>query len=226
MSGIGARGGARRAAWACLALALAGCGGGSGGGATPEETLPASYPGKRIVFVTSQAGDGNLIGWRPRCTGRSTGLEAADCICAEHATLWGGLSGTYRAWLSDSSQSAADRLAHATVPYVNRRGEEIAASWEGLLTVPCTGLLDYDEAGTPAASIGLVWTGSESSGALGDPAQTCEDWTSGGAGRLGRVGSPKVDPYRPNFPGCWSEWIEGGGPRGCDDQNRLYCVEQ
>jgi hypothetical protein len=205
--------------WLLGGLLLAACADG-GGPDAGDAGLPTTYPGQKVIFITSMAGEGKLITWLAACSGRSTGLEAADCICQEHAKRWGNLSGTYRAWLSDSSHSAAARLAHSSEPYVNRRGEVVAADWASLATLQCTDVLGYDEAGEPTS--GLLWTGSQPSGDAGTEYETCREWNSSGAGATGLAGSATVDAYRANFPGCWSAW----GLRACDDQNRLACFEQ
>ncbi len=224
-----------------LALAMASCSGSKGGGSsgTPEETYPPTYAGKKIIFLTHMQDTANLFGWMSQCSGRSTGVEAADCICQQHAQLWGNLSGTYKAWLSDSKQSAAARLTHATVPYVNRRGEQLAADWTGLATAPCSDLMKYDEEGMLLSDTSmLVWTGSDSAGNMVmdtyyNVPGTCSDWTSEKSYNSGFVGQAGFDEgsWWPNFPGCWSEWTETsnhtpGGKRACDDWNHLYCVEQ
>jgi len=216
-----------------IGFAMISCGGdgdgdgGSGGGNQPP-TYPSSYPNAKIIFVTHTIDNGNLRGWMPECSGRSTGLEAADCICQEHATRWGNLSGTYKAWLSDSTTSASSRLSHSNLPYVNRRGEAIAANWTELTKLRCTNSLNYDESGDlMSTQFSLVWTGSDSSGNIPSPMRNCNNWTSESAsGSGGWVGSATVDPYWPNFDGCWSEWVDGNGWRDCDLWNRLYCVEQ
>lgn len=227
MKAARSRGAARVIALSIVASAIGSCSG-SGSKGVQEETLPSSYPGAKIIFVTSSAGHGNLLGWMSQCSGRSTGLEAADCICQEHARLWGSLSGTYKAWLSDSTQNAAARLSHPSVPYVNRRGVVIAGSWAELTNALCMEAMNYNEAGDTTYTHGsiLVWTGSDSSGNALTPAKTCDDWTGGGAWLGGWVGSAGVDAYWPNFAGCWSEWVDGGGWRDCDDHNSLYCIEQ
>jgi hypothetical protein len=220
-----------------IALATSSCAGGGGGSGSQEETLPSSYPGKKIIFVTSMADDGDLRQWMSQCSGRSAGIEAADCICQQHAQIWGNLSGTYKAWLSDSTHGAASRLSHSTVPYVNRKGEQIAANWTELTAAPCSELWNQTETGDAVANVStLVWTGSDSAGNLVISSythgpRTCDDWASDGIGHSGYVGSSGVDSYWPNFPGCWSEWVETSthepvGWRDCDLWNHLYCFEQ
>ncbi len=194
-------------------------GGGSGGG----PTYPAVYANGKIIFVTSTIDTGNLKGWMPACTNKSTGLEAADCICQEHAVRWGNLSGTYKAWLSDSTTSAASRLSHSTIPYVNRRGELIAANWTALTngTMQCSDIMNYDESGEYAPTqFSLVWTGTDAAGNIRDSQKTCNNWTTGSLSFGGYAGC--AISISQNFNGCWTSW----GWRLCDDWNRLYCVEQ
>jgi Collagenase NC10 and Endostatin len=207
----------------CIAFTLVSCGGSGDkdGAANPGTSYPSSYPNAKIIFVTSYGGNGNLKAWEPDCSGRSTGLEAADCICQAYARR-GNLSGTYKAWLSDSKTSAASRLAHANVPYVNRRGEVIANNWSELTAgaLLCTDKMRYSETGEYMPDK-LVWTGTDKSGNIHPLNRHCNDWTSGAAVWGGMCGAIYAVPE--NFGGCWTEW----GWRDCDDYNNcLYCVEQ
>lgn len=193
------------------------------GGDDQQQTYPSSYPNAKIIFITSTNDNGNLIGWMPECSGRSTGLEAADCICQEHARR-GDLSGTYKAWLSDATTSASSRLSHSNLPYVNRRGEQIAANWTELTngTKQCNNIMNYDESGEyMSEQFSLVWTGTDKFGNIHSFQKHCNNWTSGNAWAGGMCGMAIV-PASGNFDGCWTEW----GWRDCDLSKRLYCVEQ
>lgn len=214
----------------CIALATLACaGGGTEGSSGPQDqTLPRSYAGRKIIFVTSESHNGDLMSWRAACSGRSTGLEAADCVCQQYAETWGNLSGTYKAWLSDSRQSAASRLTHSTVPYVNRSGRQIAANWTELTTAACSDVWQT-EAGSDVWNGNMVWTGSDSDGnvvisSYTQKPLTCNDW-AGGTIRYGGYAGPAnlegLGSY-PNSPGCWSEF----GWQYCDEPAHLYCVEQ
>ena len=212
-----------------LALALISCDdGGSDGGegdeAKEESTpnYPSSYSNAKIIFVTSTIDTGNLSEWMTECSGVS-GLEAADCICQQHAEKWGNLSGTYKAWLSDSKTNASARLSHSDLPYVNRKGKPIAANWTELTggALQCNDIMNYDETGEYAPKqFNLVWTGTDGSGMKHSYLKFCNDWTSGDVWWGGMCGSTMAPES--NFGGCWTEW----GWRDCDDWNRLYCVEQ
>jgi len=220
---------------ATVSCSGAGDGSGDGGSGSTGELAP-TYPGKKIIFATSTADSGDLRRWLYQCSGRSAGLEAADCVCQQVAQNWGGLSGTYKAFLSDSQHTAASRLNHSTVPYVNRLGEQLALNWTDLITAPCSALWNHDERGDALMNLTeLVWTGSDSAGNLlispdTHVARTCDDWTSESITKRGFVGSAAVDP-RDNFPGCWAEWgrLATGEPDGwqeCDLGGHLYCFEQ
>src|SRR3989344_4313337 len=72
------------------------------------------------VFVTSTLYSGNL-----------GGLAGADARCQERANV-ANLGGTWKAWLSDTTTSAASRLEHSPNPYTLVNGRIIADNWEGL----------------------------------------------------------------------------------------------
>ncbi len=216
-----------------IALVLAGtifagylisCGGGGGGGGgdgAQPPTYPPSYANAKIIFITHTIDTGNLKNWMPECSGMSTGLATADCICQEHAMRWGNLSGTYKAWLSDSTMSASARLSHSSQPYVNRRGEVIAANWTELTngTLQCNDTMNYDESGEfMSTQFNMVWTGTSASGSIS--ATNCNNWTSSSTSGSGAVGLSSSNPSC--VGGGWTYW----GSRPCDDWNRLYCVEQ
>ena len=209
-----------------LVAACGGGGGGGGGGGSAPTTYPSSYANFKIIFVTSTIDTGNIKGWLNNvCANRSTGVESADCICQEHAVWWGNLSGTFKAWLSGSTSttSISARLSHSTQPYVNRRGDQIAANWTTLTsgTLQCSDLMYYDESGQPtSAQFNMVWTGATATGGIYTPLNNCNNWTNSTGSWGGMVGI--CTSITSNFSGCWTRW----GVRPCDDWNRLYCVEQ
>ncbi len=88
------------------------------------------------VFVTSTRHDGDL-----------GGLEGADDICQELSRV-AGLSGSFKAWLSDDSDSPSSRFTHAETPYVLTDGARIASNW-GELTTAVTRHIDVDERQKP-----------------------------------------------------------------------------
>jgi hypothetical protein len=95
-------------------------------------------------------------------------LSDADSVCNWLASE-ASLAGTYKAWLSTTTESAASRLSHATVPYVNRTGAVLAYGWGDLVDGTLANPIAFDEWGASnscAYSEGIV-TGTS---AFGDSA--------------------------------------------------------
>jgi hypothetical protein len=69
--------------------------------------LPPFRADGKKVFLTSVVGNGNLGSWPD--AGGETGIDAGDAICQARAAQ-GGLQGTFKAWLSDSTTEAVGRL--------------------------------------------------------------------------------------------------------------------
>jgi len=160
------------------------------------------------AFVSESGGGGNLS-TRSGANGQ-TGLAAADAVCqseaAEHG-IWGAQF--FRAWLSDSTTSAIDRIT-GNGPWVRLDGVEIAASKSDLtgaliapLNVSSTGFYFGNDA---------TWTGSTPAGLSG--AATCADWTSSSSSDLGQIGTV-------NFAA--SGWGGSAGGVECDAGFSLYC---
>src|SRR2546428_3153004 len=84
-----------------LAL-LAGCGRFGFGDALPDGPHGDASPTFNVAFVTSTSQAAASLG----------SLAGADALCQARAAS-AQLSGTYRAWLSDGSTNARDRLGSA-----------------------------------------------------------------------------------------------------------------
>ena len=141
------------------------------------------FVSEKTVFVTSLTFTGDLIRQADDLMGSmaATGLEAGDLICqwlADDADV----GGTYRAWLSDSFISAADRFAHADLPYVRTDGAVVAGSWTDLTSFgDLRSPINHDESGRivlvdPGASDSGVWTGTRFDGTSIGPGQNCGNW--------------------------------------------------
>jgi hypothetical protein len=171
--------------------------------AADTEVQALFTPPPNILFVTSTTHDGNL-----------GGLVGADNICMTRAQA-GGLSGTYRAWLSTSTVNARDRLGSARgwvrpdgKPVLNRV-EDIA---ENKLFYPPR----LDESGVDLGTVG-VWTDTSAAGVLTTEPNTttCGDFTSA-----------TVDPTKFVVVGSSSR---GGSlfttwaGYGCTMEQHLYC---
>ncbi|MGD8376074.1 MAG: hypothetical protein PVF68_08030 [Acidobacteriota bacterium] len=164
------------------------------------ETCPT-----KTVFVTSTRSAGDL-----------GGLAGADATCQSLADA-AGLTGTYKAWLSDSTASAASRLAHATIPYARTDGVIIADDWADLVDDPATdpllATISLDENGDTVGTA-ATWTGSTYSG--GYFAEACSDWSDGTDASSGRWGRAVLTNLG------WASY----GTAACDTSRRLYCFEQ
>jgi hypothetical protein len=165
------------------------------------------FPDPLTVFITSQA-------YAPVVDFGS--LEDADGICQQRATD-AGLSGTYKAWLSDEFESPSLRFSQSAAPYVLTDGTLVAAGWSDL--TDCTNPnclhhpINLDENQAPAAG-DYAWTGTTETGEVDLAEGTCVGWTStdygGGAGRVESIGS-------------WTSILYG---RYCGLSLHLYCFEQ
>ncbi len=162
------------------------------------------------VFVTSDTFNGNL-----------GGVAGADQKCQDAATT-AGLSGTFRAWISDSTSSVNDRFPQHDAFYHAMNGSTlipIAVSWADLTdgSLSSNGIR-YDENGVSVT--GNAWTSTTTAGELKTAPQErhCQNWTSA-AGGQGWFGSST---------GFGNAWTEGSTSSyiSCHQALRLYCFEQ
>jgi hypothetical protein len=159
------------------------------------------------VFVSSQP---------PPAGANLGGLTAADDFC-QSAAETNQLGGTWKAWLSDPTTSAAARLTHATVPYVLLDGNTVAANWSALTSGTLAHAINVSEDGTVHTSNVLeVWTGTTLAGAYSG--RSCSAWTSNAPG------STTADVGLSNqINGNWTNRYQ----QYCDRTNvHLYCFEQ
>jgi len=182
-----------------------------------EASLEAGTP--HTVFVT--AGQYSLAAFN--------GLAAADAICIGVAAS-AGLPGTYAAWLSSDTVSAASRMTHGTGLYVLPDGTVVALDWDHLANAnsmaPLLHAIDEDELGQqPFAGVDAggicpgptwVWTGTNPGG-VSLPGQTCGNWTDGSTtaqGVAGQVG--------------WANqfWTSACSGQICSGTASFYCIEQ
>jgi hypothetical protein len=174
------------------------------------------------VFVTSGVYDGAL-----------GGVSGADHLCQTLAQQQ-GLPGTFKAWLSDSTTSAGQRLTHSLVPYVDVWGRRIADNWQDLTDGTLQFPILTDEKGFDytnslgcdpiaiAFGAGMVWTDTRKDGsASGGP--DCTDWTdnrpSENGGEGGLVGYYCFDTQAWTDPTIVTT-------SGCAAERSLYCFQQ
>jgi uncharacterized protein DUF1554 len=162
-------------------------------------------PATNLIFVTTATYTGNL-----------GGLAGADAKCQSVATA-GGLTGTYKAWLSDSTTSAAMRMTHAANPYVVFDGTEISATWTTLTSSKFLTPIDESQVGGTVSS--TPWTNTQADGTISvaTTADDCDDWTTAASTSVGLVGNTTMEG---------KPWTAGNPPVGCNSALPLYCVEQ
>jgi hypothetical protein len=181
-------------------------------------TLPA-FCSKKIIFLTSQAYDGNL-----------GGLAGADAKCQSLAAA-ANLSGTFKAWLSDSTTNASDRLTHNTGSYVRTDGAVVAINWLDLIDSNIKEPIICDEnkecLTSLDSSLQYVWTGSVANG-KNNYIFNCADWTYA-------IDPPPFDgECGPDRDVCGSHgeylsinsWWSYRFNISCHFHFRLYCIEQ
>jgi hypothetical protein len=174
----------------------------SGGVATAPTPAPtAAAPGEKLVFVTSTTYSGAL-----------GSLAAADLHCLSSARA-AGLTGTYRAWLSDGTSSAAARIT-GEGPWTTTGGEVAFASKSDLGVAPAADLLSEDGADVLGPGASGPWTGTSADGT--PTGQDCDGWTNASADVGGTLGSAKKDD---------PQWGGGGVTLRCNAKAPLICFE-
>ncbi len=184
----------------------------------------SSAPVNVRAFITSTKYDGNL-----------GGLTGADAKCQARAVA-AGLTGTWKAWLSDGSTSAASRLTHPTGQITTVNGIVIANDWASLLALVVHNL-NYNEFGafvgpeSGGSAHSCSWAGgyflfawtntSTASGTVGNIWGTnhCNNWSSNSSGLFGATDYiyNVTSNFTYNFgETCWD----------CYMMNRLECFEQ
>ncbi len=185
--------------------------------AAGEGALSAEVSGRSAarVFITSTAYTGNL-----------GGLSGADSKCQTRANA-ASLGGTWKAWLSDGSVSAASRLTHLNIPYVLVDGSLVANNWNDLTDGSLIRPIYKTEYNNNLNW--YVWTDTNINGSIYNSYYACSSYGSGAfwnssasyiysyIGLSGYNNSSWTiflpNPYNPQ-------------PSGCNNSYSLYCIEQ
>ncbi len=184
--------------------------------------LPPRNATGRLAFMTSVTGTGNLASWAD--AGTSTGIAAGDAVCRARAAA-AGFPGAdrFKAWLSDGSTNARDRIT-SDGPWVRPDGVLVAGSRSELLGGFLTSSVSVTETGLYADWVPgqgadgtwstYAWTGTTQQGTAAT--DHCLSW-QGAAGAVGVEGAT-IDVSN------WSDLI-GMGPADCSLPRALYCFE-
>lgn len=158
---------------------------------------------KRFVFVTKKTWTGNL-----------GGIEGADAKCQQAATSV-GLPGNFKAWISDSQTSAAERLEHSNSPYLRLDGVIVADNWSDFVDGTLYASINKTETGVEV-SPSSVWTGTLGNG--NSDVYNCLNWSSSYYQHRAMTGMTHL----------FSEgnWTANSNNRFCNSPYRLYCIQQ
>jgi acetyltransferase-like isoleucine patch superfamily enzyme len=159
------------------------------------------------VFVTSTTYDSFLAS-----------PTEADDACNTRAAA-GGLTGTYKAWLSRwDGDPPAVSFTHSTGPYLRPDGVQIAPDWAGLVDGTLDAPINRTEFNGALANGWYVWTNTYPSGL-----RYTQGWneTCWGFGNTGAPGSIRVGIVG-ETGGLWSS----GTTHPCNASGRYYCFEQ
>ena len=164
---------------------------------------------KNIVFVTS-------LSYSPASTNDAihfTGVAGADAKCNERAQA-AGLTGNFKAWISQHEVNARDRItATGARGWVRTDGRAFGDTVDDLLTGKTYYPPRLDEYGNDVGSADAL-TGTYYSGNVWSTYH-CSNWTSTSSGHNMAQGSP--DSSGTSWP--------GGGITTCDQARRLYCFQ-
>ena len=148
-------------------------------------------------------------------------MSGADAICQSEANSY-GMNGTYKAWLSDSTTNAKDRITPAPYKYT-LVDETVVANNFGHLIDPTPTLIspiNKSPIGNVTSSSTNIWTNTTSSGTVKNntAAGTCQNWTSASASYTGNVGGYNL--------GTKPAWTDSSTTQTCDQARSLYCIQQ
>jgi hypothetical protein len=137
------------------------------------------------------------------------GLTGADDACTSAAAA-AGLSGSWTAWLSDSTTDARDRILESEYQLLDGTvvANDLADLTDGALLAP----INLDESGTPVSENPFLWTGTQPDGTGTN--DTCSDWTDNTNSSIATQG---------DNTSAISTWTQLGSTAPCDFQRRLYC---
>jgi hypothetical protein len=159
------------------------------------------------VFITSDSWQGNLGGW-----------SGANSKCQAEANA-AGLSGTYKAWISDNGTDhspSASLWTHYSGQYIDVKGNKIADNWNDLTDNTLDNRIQYSASGSNLETSKYVWTGSNANGTPNGAGSYCTDWTSSSSGAKGSQG------WNGGTSWGWSDYSKVK----CNLYKHLYCFEQ
>jgi hypothetical protein len=177
---------------------------------TCQVTLPGEGTdvGRKRLFISSDHFPGSI-----------GGIAGADNHCAALAAARGHTGGVWRAWLSDSSTNAIDRIEDVGPWYFMDQQTMVFANKAAILNGPQVAI-QVDETGNTLGPehFDAAWTGTLSNGTVSNSTSTCSNWTDGTSSASGTRGL-----FRSADP---DDWTAGVINTGCQNNGHIYCFEQ
>ena len=175
----------------------------------PEDGCGDTCAADLVIFVSS-------VDYK---SGELQSLYLADAICFNRADDAGFLDPLrFRAWLSDSTTSARDRLKPGRGRLVLTNGLVVADSWEALLTGELQNPIEVTE--KMETYQGGVWTGTRPDGTAVPDSGHCDDWTSNSITKSGYYG------YSDRVTAEWTISADWDNPISCGVDFPIYCLAE
>ena len=177
---------------------------GSSGAFSTGVTASATTTVPHTVFATSGTYQGNL-----------GGLYFADYACYKEAVS-AGLSGTWKAVMSDQSTSATSRISLSKSVYNARPlgsgGPLLVSTSAGFWAQPLSNAVTYNASGG-SPGVAQSWTGSTTTGTIVS-GQNCSSWTTSSSGSTAEYGT-NTTVNAQDFQ---------TGTSACNNSYSLYCI--
>lgn len=166
---------------------------------------------RRTAFLTHTTLTGDEVG----------SIADADAVCQAEADA-AGLTGTFKAWIGDSTTAPADRMNAAGAPWALVDGTFVSPGLNNLVNQYPQADIVLGADGNLVApnffSYRVAWTGFL-------PNKTCADW-SAGAGEEGSTGFADTIALFGHPESTWQIAAYGGDHVPCDNPVSLYCFQQ
>jgi len=143
----------------------------------------------------------------------SSGIAAADNMCSTEAA-GAGLTGSFKALLATTSNSAASVLQPATIDYTRVDGVKIGSYSDISAGANLSSGIWQTATGTYAPPFSSVWTGATLPNTAGTATSTCSNWSSSAPSGVSGY-AQKTDP-------TW--WLLNVSTQ-CTQSTPVYCLQ-
>lgn len=181
--------------------------------AKDEGTGSDSAPEVKHIFTTATLYQRDL----KTTAGTATGLEGADALCGLAASA-AGLGGIWKAWISDATTDAIDRIQDVGALHL-LDGTKVFNNWHNLATVPLAPI-NVDENGNKLT--GCVWTNTSVGGRKYSECLWDLSFGQDAGATYIPCGGPHTFGYSEFADNTWTKSESSGYLDDC----RLYCIQQ